>query len=124
MPEFIEQTQWKSFLEAFSKRHDSRPTRLEVVGDVGAQRAHRVVVAIDERQRIGDHHLGPHADAHGRALFRVDGLRAQILLTQTHIDDMAAAQPVDDKSAPAEAKRQELYQELAVLTAPTPDQQS
>jgi len=37
MAEFIEQTQWKSFLEAFSKRHDSRPTRLEVVGDVGAQ---------------------------------------------------------------------------------------
>jgi hypothetical protein len=37
MPEFIQQTQWKSFLEAFSKRHDSQPTRLEIVGDVGAQ---------------------------------------------------------------------------------------
>jgi Family of unknown function (DUF5335) len=37
MSEFIEQTQWKSFLEAFSKRHESRATRLEIVGDVGAQ---------------------------------------------------------------------------------------
>jgi hypothetical protein len=34
---FIEQEQWKSFLEDFSKRNQSRTTRLEVIGgDVGA----------------------------------------------------------------------------------------
>ena len=37
MPGFIEQGQWKSFLEDFSKRNKSRATRLEVVGEIGAQ---------------------------------------------------------------------------------------
>ena len=35
---FIEQDQWKSFLEEFSKRNQSRTTRLEVIGgEIGAQ---------------------------------------------------------------------------------------
>ena len=37
MPGFIERDQWKSFLEDFSKRNQMRATRLEVVGEIGAQ---------------------------------------------------------------------------------------
>ena len=37
-PGFIERDQWKTFLEEFSKRNQSRSTRVEVVGlEVGAQ---------------------------------------------------------------------------------------
>jgi hypothetical protein len=34
---FVDRTQWKTFLEEFSKRNQLRPARLEVVGDIGAQ---------------------------------------------------------------------------------------
>jgi Family of unknown function (DUF5335) len=37
MPGFIERSQWKTFLEEFSKRNQLRPTRLEVIGEIGAQ---------------------------------------------------------------------------------------
>ncbi len=37
MPGFIEPKMWKSFLEEFSKRNQFRATRLEVVGEIGAQ---------------------------------------------------------------------------------------
>jgi hypothetical protein len=37
MPGFIEQERWKSFLEDFSERNKLRATRLEVVGELGAQ---------------------------------------------------------------------------------------
>ena len=37
MPGFIEQDQWKSFLDEFSKRNKSRATRLEVVSELGDQ---------------------------------------------------------------------------------------
>ena len=37
MPGFIERTRWKDFLEEFSKRNQLRSTRLEVVGEIGAQ---------------------------------------------------------------------------------------
>ena len=37
MSGFIEQDQWKAFLDEFSKRNQLRPTRLEVVGEFGAQ---------------------------------------------------------------------------------------
>lgn len=38
MSAFIKQEQWKAFLDEFSKRNQSRTTRLEVVGgEVGAQ---------------------------------------------------------------------------------------
>jgi Family of unknown function (DUF5335) len=37
MPGFIEKDQWKTFLDEFSKRNQLRPTRLEVVGEIGAQ---------------------------------------------------------------------------------------
>jgi hypothetical protein len=37
MPGFIERNQWKSVLEEFSKRNQMRATRLEVVGEIGAQ---------------------------------------------------------------------------------------
>ena len=37
MPGFIERTRWKDFLEEFSKRNQLRATRLEVVGELGAQ---------------------------------------------------------------------------------------
>lgn len=34
----IERNQWKTFLDEFSKRNQSRPTRLEVIGEnIGAQ---------------------------------------------------------------------------------------
>jgi uncharacterized protein DUF5335 len=37
MPGFIERNQWKTFLDEFSKRNQLRATRLEVVGEIGAQ---------------------------------------------------------------------------------------
>ncbi len=37
MPGFIEQDQWKTFLDEFSKRNQLRATRLEVIGEIGAQ---------------------------------------------------------------------------------------
>ena len=37
MPGFIEQKDWKSFLEGFTRRNQFRATRLEVVGVEGAQ---------------------------------------------------------------------------------------
>jgi Family of unknown function (DUF5335) len=37
MPGFIEQEKWKSFLDEFTKRNQLRTTRLEVVGEMGAQ---------------------------------------------------------------------------------------
>jgi len=37
MPGFIEKDEWKSFLEEFTKRNELRVTRLEVVGEIGAQ---------------------------------------------------------------------------------------
>ncbi len=37
MPGFIERDQWKSFLDDFSKRNQLRASRLEVVGEIGAQ---------------------------------------------------------------------------------------
>ena len=37
MAGFIEQTQWRSFLDEFTKRNQFRATRLEVFGDIGAQ---------------------------------------------------------------------------------------
>lgn len=36
-PGFIKRSQWKTFLEEFSKRNQLRPTRLEVTGEIGAQ---------------------------------------------------------------------------------------
>jgi hypothetical protein len=37
MAGFIERSQWKIFLDEFSKRNQLRPTRLEVIGEIGAQ---------------------------------------------------------------------------------------
>jgi len=37
MPGFIEQGQWKSFLDDFTRRNQFRTTRLETVGQAGAQ---------------------------------------------------------------------------------------
>jgi len=37
MPGFIEQGQWKSFLDEFTKRNQFRATRLETIGEAGAQ---------------------------------------------------------------------------------------
>ena len=37
MPGFIEKDQWKTFLDEFSKRNQLRATRLEIVGEIGAQ---------------------------------------------------------------------------------------
>jgi hypothetical protein len=34
---FIESDQWKTFLDEFSKRNQLRPTRLEIVGELGDQ---------------------------------------------------------------------------------------
>jgi hypothetical protein len=37
MSGFIEQDQWKTFLDEFSKRNQSRATKLEIVGELGDQ---------------------------------------------------------------------------------------
>ena len=37
MPGFIEPQQWKTFLDDFTKRNQFRSTRLEIIGDIGAQ---------------------------------------------------------------------------------------
>jgi|SRR5215813_3142435 len=37
MSGFIERSQWKGFLEGFSKRHQLQPTQLQVIGEMGAQ---------------------------------------------------------------------------------------
>jgi hypothetical protein len=37
MSEFVRRETWKEFLNEFSKRNQLRPTRLEVVGEIGAQ---------------------------------------------------------------------------------------
>jgi len=37
MPGFIEPDQWETFLNEFSKRNQLRPTRLEIVGEIGDQ---------------------------------------------------------------------------------------
>jgi hypothetical protein len=37
MSGFIDRSQWVTFLDEFSKRNQLRPTRLEVIGDIGAQ---------------------------------------------------------------------------------------
>ncbi len=37
MPGFVERDQWKTFLDEFSKRNQLRPTRLEVIGEIGDQ---------------------------------------------------------------------------------------
>ena len=36
-PGFIERNKWKTFLDEFSQRNQLRPTRIEVIGDIGAQ---------------------------------------------------------------------------------------
>ena len=36
-PGFIERNQWQTFLDEFSKRNQLRTTRLEVIGEIGAQ---------------------------------------------------------------------------------------
>ncbi|HKR61269.1 MAG TPA: DUF5335 family protein, partial [Pyrinomonadaceae bacterium] len=38
---FIARDQWKVFLDEFSKRNELRPTRLEVIGELGAQEEER-----------------------------------------------------------------------------------
>jgi hypothetical protein len=37
MAGFIDEKQWKSFLDEFTKRNQFRTTRLELIGDIGAQ---------------------------------------------------------------------------------------
>ena len=37
MAGFIEREQWKDFLDEFTKRNQLRATRLEVIGEIGAQ---------------------------------------------------------------------------------------
>jgi hypothetical protein len=37
MPGFIEPDQWETFLNEFSQRNQLRPTRLEIVGEIGDQ---------------------------------------------------------------------------------------
>jgi hypothetical protein len=37
MPGFIEPDQWESFLDEFSQRNQLRPTRLEILGELGDQ---------------------------------------------------------------------------------------
>ena len=68
------------------------------VADVGGQRALRVGVLEEVGNRVADIHFIPDADAHRRAFFGVDGLAAQILLVEAHIEHVAAAQPVDDQA--------------------------
>ena len=43
MPGFIEENQWKSFLDEFTKRNQFRATRMEIVSDAGAQEEERLL---------------------------------------------------------------------------------
>jgi hypothetical protein len=43
MPGFIERSEWKNFLDEFSKRNQLRPSRLEVVGEMGAQEEEKLL---------------------------------------------------------------------------------
>jgi Family of unknown function (DUF5335) len=49
MAGFVDRSEWRTFLDEFTKRNQSRPTHLEVVGDVGAQieETHLPFVGID-----------------------------------------------------------------------------
>jgi len=57
MAGFIDRSQWVTFLDEFSKRNQLRPTRLEVVGDIGAQEAEAflpfVGVSVDTKGESG-----------------------------------------------------------------------
>ena len=66
------------------------------VAHIGRQRSARIGVFEKKCDRVADEHLVPDAQAHRRALFRVDGLAAQILLVDAHIEDIEPAKPADD----------------------------
>jgi uncharacterized protein DUF5335 len=46
MSGFIERSQWKTFLEEFSKRNQLRPTSLEAFGEFGAQEEEKLLPLI------------------------------------------------------------------------------
>jgi hypothetical protein len=57
MTGFIDRSQWATFLDEFSKRNQLRPTRLEIVGDIGAQEQEALLpflgVSMDTRGESG-----------------------------------------------------------------------
>lgn len=56
MAGFIEQGQWKTFLDDFSKRNQFRSTRLETISDFGAQEEeqHLPLVGVSYEQKGSD----------------------------------------------------------------------
>ena len=71
------------------------------------QRAARVGVLEQIRDRVADEHLVPDADAHRRAFLGVHRLAAQVVLVEAQIEDVALAEPVHDAapSGPSLASR-------------------
>ena len=73
MAGFIDRSQWETFLDEFSKRNQLRPTRLEIVGDIGAQEQEAflpfVGVSVDTKGSAGiDIALGGETAAEERQL--------------------------------------------------------
>jgi hypothetical protein len=71
MAVFIDRSRWKSFLSDFTKRNQSRPTHLEVIGDIGAQveESHMPFLGVDVDKKgeatsveiaLGDQHGARH----------------------------------------------------------------
>ena len=76
MTGFIDRSQWETFLNEFSKRNQLRPTRLEVIGDIGAQEQEAFLpflgVSVDAKDGSGgiEIALGGEAAADERQLTR------------------------------------------------------
>jgi hypothetical protein len=85
-------------LEHFRQLHIAQAAH-RGVAHVGAQRAARIGVLEQVGDRVADPHLVPDADAHGRALFGIDGLAAQVLLIEPQIEHVAVTQKLTTKAA-------------------------
>ena len=78
------------------------------VADIGGERAARIGVFEEVGDGIADEHLIPDADAHRRAFLAVHGLAAQVGLVEPQVEDVAFAEPVDDRAGEAEFRPEEV----------------
>lgn len=78
MPGFIEENQWKSFLDEFTKRNQFRATRMEIVGDAGAQEEEQLLPLVGVV-------LEPKGSAAGSVEVLLGGETAQ---DQRHVDHL------------------------------------
>src|SRR5688572_11964695 len=96
-----------SGFEHFPERHVTEATYCGIA-DVGAQRTFRIGIFEQERHRIADLHLIPNADSHRRAFLGIDGLAAQVFLTETQVEPMRLPQQVYDEGARTEFSRKKV----------------